>query len=490
MPTVIAIAAVLAVGVALGRWWPASTDIPAGSDTAEKEVLYWQAPMDASFRRDAPGKSPMGMDLVPVYAVDAASEDAGVVSIDPRIVNNLGIRTASAELSPLSRRIETVGYVGYDEDTVHHVHTRVDGWIEELSIKASGDRVQRGQVLFALYSPTLVNAQEEYLAALKSRNSALHEASRERLAALGVAADEIERLDRERSVKQRLQVLAHSDGVVAHLGVREGIYVTPSMDVMSIANLDRVWVLVEVFERQSAWLKEGQKAEVELDYLPGVRLTGEVDYIYPELDSGTRTVKARLRFDNAGETLRPNMFARVMIYGTPTSPVVHVPREALIRGGETNRVVLALPDGKFKAQPVEVGIEAGDRVEILSGLSADDSVVTSGQFLIDSESNIESALARLGPADNAVTTDDHAGHAMPSEPAPQDHSGHHGMSMDHGADRGVSDEQLPEDHSEHYDVSLERDAEHRISAEQESQDHSEHEGMSMDHAADKEESPR
>lgn len=397
--TSVALVTVLAIGFIVGRGWSGDSHVVDDAGSKERKVLYYQAPMDPNFRRDEPGKSPMGMDLVPVYA-DETGDDDSVVSIDPRIVNNLGVRTAAVELGPLSRRIETVGYVGYDEDTVHHVHTRVDGWIEELSIKAAGDPVRRGQALFALYSPTLVNAQEEYLAAMKSRNPALHEASRKRLAALGVTAGEIKRLDTQKTVKQRLRIYAESDGVVAELGVREGMYVGPAVEVMSIADLDRVWVLVEVFERQAAWVKPGQQAEVELDYLPGERLTGTVDFVYPELDPQTRTLKVRLRFDNATRSLRPNMFARVTIHGEPTPSVVHVPRQALIRGGSVNRVVLSLGDGRFRAQPVEVGIEAGDRIEIRSGVAADERVVTSGQFLIDSESNIETALERLNPVDD------------------------------------------------------------------------------------------
>ena len=389
-----ALVVMLVIGIAIGRGWPVQPATGERLRSDEREILYYQAPMDPAYRRDAPGKSPMGMDLVPVYA-DAASRTE-IVSIDPRIVNNLGVRTALVEKGPLSRRINTVGYVGYDEDTVHHVHTRVDGWIEKLSVTATGDPVESGQMLFELYSPTLVNAQEEYLAAMTSRNTALHQASRERLGALGVTAAEVERLDKERTVRRRLRIYAKSGGFVAHLGVREGIYITPATEVMSIANLDRVWVLVEVFERQADWVKPGQPADVELDYLPGRQLTGVVDYVYPELDPKTRTLKVRLRFDNAAKVLRPNMFARVTLHGAPTADVVHVPQEALIRGGATNRVVLATGDGTFRVRPVEVGIEAGDQIEIRSGITAGDRVVTSGQFLIDSESNIGSALARMG----------------------------------------------------------------------------------------------
>ncbi len=390
-----AIMLLLAIGFGLGRWWPGEADMAGASSGSERDILYWKAPMDPNYRRDKPGKSPMGMDLVPVYADEVNGEDPAVVAIDPTVVSNLGVRTETVAYGPLSRQINTVGYVGYDEDSWHEVNTRVEGWVEKLSIKASGEPVQRGQVLFELYAPTIVNAQEEYLAALKSRNPALHAASRERLAALGMTASEIRRLDKERTVKRRTRVYASTDGVVARLNVREGIFVTPATPVMSIANLDRVWVLAEVFERQAAWVEQGQRAEITLDYLPGQRMRGTVDYVYPELDPKTRTLKVRLRLDNPAMTLRPNMFARVRIQGTPTDAVVHVPQESLIRGGAVNRVVLAQADGKFRSQPVEVGIEAGSRVAIQSGLTAGDRVVTSGQFLIDSESNIESALARM-----------------------------------------------------------------------------------------------
>lgn len=405
----VGIIAAVVIGVLLGRsMGPASDNAGGGTAGSEPDVLYWVAPMDPNYRRDEPGKSPMGMDLVPVYS-DEARDQTGVVAIDATIVNNLGVRTARAQRGELSHRIETVGYVGYDEDTMQHVHTRVDGWIEKLATKATGDPVQKGQLLFELYSPTLVNAQEEYLAALRSSNKLLLGASRERLAALGIADSEISRLDKERKTSQRVRVYAESDGVITHLGVREGIYVTSATEIMSVAELDKIWVLAEVFERQAAWVKKGQHAMVELDYLPGEMWHGTVDYVYPELDPKTRTLKVRLRFDNEARTLRPNMFARVTIRGESTGEVVHVPREALIRGGSVDRLVVALGEGRFRAQPVDVGIESGDRVEIRRGVSAGDLIVTSGQFLIDSESNIEQALSKMDDAEEPM---DHSQHQM------------------------------------------------------------------------------
>lgn len=390
------------IGIAVGRWFaPGAGDVDIVSAEGEREILYWAAPMDPDFRRDEPGKSPMGMDLVPVFA-DEIDRVPGTVKIDPTISSNLGVRTAIAQRGTLSRRIETVGYIGYDEDTLQHVHTRVEGWIETLATKATGDPVTKGQLLFELYSPTLVNAQQEYLAAVRSSNKVLLDASKDRLIALGVTAGEVARLERERTASHSVRVYAEADGVIAHLGVREGIFVTPATEVMSVAQLDRVWVIAEVFERQAAWVEPGQRAEVELDYLPGKRWQGVVDYVYPELDPATRTLRVRIRFNNEGEILRPNMFARVVLFGAETEPVIHVPRAALIRGGSVDRVVLELGGGRFRAQPVEVGIESGSRVAIRKGVSAGDRIVTSGQFLIDSESNIDAALSRLQAGDDTV----------------------------------------------------------------------------------------
>ena len=393
--TATAIVAAIVLGIAIGRTLvPDAGTVGTAADSGEREVLYWVAPMDANYRRDEPGKSPMGMDLVAVYA-DEVDGQPGSVRIDPTIVNNLGVRTAAAESGELARQIDTVGYVGYDEDTVQHVHTRVDGWVEKLLTKATGDPVKKGQLLFELYSPTLVNAQEEFLTALRSSNTLLRKASRERLAALGVQENEIARLEKTRTVTRRIKVFAEADGVITHLGVREGQFVTPSTDIMSVAELDKVWVLAEVFERQAGWVKPGQEATVALDYVPGKVWQGVVDYVYPELDSKTRTLSVRLRFDNESNVLRPNMFARVTIRTEGFGRVVHIPREALIRGGTVNRVVVDLGGGRFRVQPVQIGIESGDRVAIRKGLDAGDEVVVSAQFLIDSESNIEAALSRM-----------------------------------------------------------------------------------------------
>ena len=438
---IILVAVAIVIAFLAGRFFAPDGNggTAATVDGGGREILYWVAPMDANYRRDGPGKSPMGMDLVPVYA-DEVDSQPGTVKIDPTVINNLGVRTAEAERGTLPRHIDTVGYVKFDEDTLHHVHTRVDGWIEKLATTATGDPVEKGQLLFELYSPTLVNAQQEFLAALRSSNTVLQQASRERLMALGVTESEVARLEKERTVRQRVRKYARADGVVAHLAVREGIYITPANEVMSIAELDKVWVLAEVFEREAAWVKPGQMAMVELDYLPGKMWHGTVDYVYPELDPKTRTLTVRIRFDNEDEMLRPNMFARVTIRAEATGEVVHVPREAVIRGGTIDRVVVALGDGRYRSRPVTLGIESHDRIAILSGLEAGEAIVVSGQFLIDSESNIEAALARMDSSGADMQHDhgemdhddmDHSG-LDHDEPADEPRMEHDHGEMDHG----------------------------------------------------------
>jgi Cu(I)/Ag(I) efflux system membrane fusion protein len=366
--------------------------LPLAAAGDGKEILYWVAPMDPNYRRDKPGKSPMGMDLVPVYAGDS---DGRTVTIAPEVVQNLGVRTARSERSRLWRGIDTVGYVDYDESKVSHIHLRTEGWLEQLYVESEGERVSKGQRLFDLYSPDLVNAQEEYVQALKLGNQDLAQASRDRLVALGIPVDQIGQLETTRRVQQTVAIYAPQDGVVATLPVREGMFVRPAMRVMSLADLSSVWLLAEVYERQADWVKVDQQAEVRLTYRPGEVWRGEVGYIYPSLDPKTRTLKVRLRFDNPEEALKPNMYANVRIFGGPRENIIVVPLEALIRTGRAERVIIALGEGRFEAREVQAGIESGEWVEILAGLDTGEEVVISGQFLIDSEASLKASLMRM-----------------------------------------------------------------------------------------------
>ncbi|MFK5915035.1 MAG: efflux RND transporter periplasmic adaptor subunit [Woeseiaceae bacterium] len=379
----------------------------SNAEEKEKKILYWVAPMDATYRRDEAGKSPMGMDLVPVYDDGG---DGSTVKISPAVENNMGVRTAVVKKDKLWRRIDTVGYVGFDENKISHLHLRTKGWIEKLYVKSEGERVKKGQLLFEVYAPELVNAQEEYLQAVRSNNRGLTAASRERLIALGISASQINKLNKSRRVSQYVKIYAKQDGIIAKLSIREGMFVTPSKLVMSLADLSSVWLLAEVFESQTNWVRVGQSAEVTLSYLPGREWQGKVEYIYPSLDPKTRTLKVRLRFDNKDESLKPNMFAKVAIYGGAKREVLIIPREALIRTGNDQRVIISIGEGRFQAREVKAGIESGEFIEIIQGLNEGDKVVTSGQFLIDSEASLKASIARMSSVDDKK--DDMAGMDM------------------------------------------------------------------------------
>lgn len=368
----------------------------------EKDILYWVAPMDANYRRDNPGKSPMGMALVPVYKNGGGGS---VVTISPEVIQNLGVRTTKAELTRLWRGIDTVGYINYDESKVSHIHLRTEGWIENLYVKSEGERVKKGDRLLDLYSPELVNVQEEFVTALSSGHKGLIRASKERLAALGVSSKQIKQLQKDKIIKQLVSVYAPQDGVVSVLSVREGMFVNPSQKIMVLGDLSSVWLLAEIFERQIQWVETGQSAEVRLSFIPGKVWHGKVEYIYPSLDPKTRTLKARLRFENPGERLKPNMYANVKIFGGAKNDTIVIPLEGLIRTGREERIIIALGDGKFEARDVVAGIESGDFVEILSGIDAGDDIVISGQFLIDSEASMRASLSRMSKADNDSNSD-------------------------------------------------------------------------------------
>lgn len=369
----------------------------SGKAAAEPEVLYWVAPMDPNFRRDEPGKSPMGMDLVPVYADSAPAGDA--VTINPAVVNNLGVRTEKAQVRPLWRRIEATGYVGFDETHISHISTRVAGWIDRLEVETEGERVSRGDLLFELYSPELVNAQKEYLQAVQRGESRLLRGAGEKLRALGMIPSEIEALARRGSASESIRVEAPQDGIVATLSVREGMYIQPNTTIMSLADLSTVWLQAEVFESQADWVAAGQAAEARLEYMPGAEFSGQVDYVYPVLDPVTRTLRVRVRFDNPGERLKPNMYARVSIYGRLKPNALSIPREALIPAPGRDRVVVALGDGRFRVHEVLTGLESGSYVEILAGIEEGAEIVTSAQFLIDSEASLAGSVKRLQAVD-------------------------------------------------------------------------------------------
>ncbi|MGQ0657093.1 MAG: efflux RND transporter periplasmic adaptor subunit [Chromatiales bacterium] len=390
---------------AAGAQTPAAAAMPA---SGERQILYYRNPMGQPDTSPVPKKDPMGMDYVPVYEDEmnggAAPAGPPIVTVRPEVVNNLGVRTAQVERGALAREIETVGYVGYDESKIGHVHVRTEGWIERLTVNSVGAPVKPGDLLFEVYSPTLVTAQEEYLQAVASGNERLIAASRSRLAALGISESGIKQLERTRKADRTVKVFAHHGGVVSDLMVREGMYLEPATEIMTIINLDSVWLVAEVFERQADWVRVGQRATARIPSLPDKVWDGEVEYIYPDLDPTTRTLRVRLRFDNPEGRLKPNMYAHVTVFAEPRANALSIPQEALIRDANGERVVLALGEGRFQQREVTPGIESGDRIEITKGLSESDEVVVSAQFLIDSEANLTASFQRMEPQQRPGTS--------------------------------------------------------------------------------------
>ncbi|ANN29332.1 TPA: efflux RND transporter periplasmic adaptor subunit [Vibrio vulnificus] len=378
----------------------------ATDNKASNEPLYWVAPMDPNYKRDKPGKSPMGMDLIPVYADDlaGANDKPGTVKIDPSVENNLGVKTAAVELAKLSPRIETVGYIAFDESKLWQTNVRVSGWVEKLYINAVGEQVKKGDVLFTLYSPELVKAQEELLNAKRTGRDGLVKGATERLLSLGVDREQINQVIRRGKASQTIEIKALANGVIASLNIREGGYLSPAQAVISAGPLNEVWVDAEVFERQAHWLTNGSQASMTLDALPGKAWQGEVDYVYPILDPKTRTLRMRLKFANPNGELKPNMFANITLQPVSDSEVLTVPKSSVIRSGGMTRVVLAEGEGKYRSARIETGREADDKVEVLLGLNQGDRIVTSAHFMLDSESSQSADLSRINGVEAAAET--------------------------------------------------------------------------------------
>ena len=403
--------------------------------------------MAPSYVREEPGKSPMDMDLGPECPSASGEAPDGAVIVDSATMQNIGVRTAPVERKDLARAVRAVGRVAYDERRVVHVHTKVQGWIEELMVDFVGQEVKRGDPLLEIYSPELVATQEELLLAARYRDStgespfeevrgggaSLFEATKRRLALWDVPERDVKRLLETGNVKRTLTLYAPASGVITRLGVRSGMEVQPNSNLYTIADLSKVWVLADVYEYELPWLELGQTAAVELSYLQGKSMEGELTYIAPFLDPETRTAEVRLELDNSAGKLKPGMFGNAVIAGEPRTDALAIPTESVIRSGTRTIAVVALGDGRFEPRDIELGLDSGDGwLEVLDGLEEGEDVVISSQFLIDSESNLQEAVKKLLAARTAARemergTDppSHEGHVMPPTDASQtmDHSG-------------------------------------------------------------------
>jgi membrane fusion protein, copper/silver efflux system len=371
---------------------------------------YWIDPMHPSQHFDKPGKSPfMDMQLVPKYADRAPSDGgtapSGSIEIDPRVVQNLGIRLATVQQSSFARVVDTVGLVAVDEHRIEAIQVRAPGWVERLDVRAVGDAVRRGQLLAGVYSPDLLATQQELLIARSSNDPALIEAARRRLGLFGLSVAQISRIEKAGQVERQVDYYAPFDGYVMELGARQGAAVQPGATLFQLANLSSVWIIAEVPEAQAAWVKTGNPAQAEVPALPGERFAGKVDYLYPELTQATRTLKVRVVINNPGQHLRPGMFVTAHLRGPTQESVLTVPTEAVIKTGTRSVLIIAVDATHFRPVQVRVGAEHGGRSEILEGIQLGQSVVASGQFLIDSEANLRSAFDDLAGANESTPKD-------------------------------------------------------------------------------------
>ena len=419
---------------------------PAG----ERKIAYWRAPMDPNYTADGPGKSPMGMDLIPVYEDELSR--SGTVTIDPVTVQNIGVRTATIMRRPLNRNVRTVGRVDYDETRMTDVNTKVAGWVEKLHVDFTGKQVTTGQPLLDIYSPELVAAQEEYLTALdyhrRLQLSAadnvirgardLLRAAGQRLRYWDITDAQIAELERSQTVRRRMTIYSPQQGIVTHKSIFDGQHVKSGEHLYRIAELSTVWVHADVYEYELPWVKTGQQATVALSYLPGRTFAGRVTYIDPYLDPKTRTATARIILDNPVGELKPGMYADVEIATPVSENTVVVPVQAIIHSGRRHVAVVSLGEGRFQPRDIDIGVEAEGYYQVLKGLREGETIVTSSQFLIDSESNLKAAVSAMrgsdderpmaatesatGDSEDAVLHEDMP--ATPPEPEAGEHAGH------------------------------------------------------------------
>ena len=389
---------------------PSTSPDPAGKEGPERRVLYWRAPMDRSYIRDQPGKSPMGMDLVPVYREETSAE--GGVRVSPSFLQNFAVRTTEVKRGSMAVDIRTVGTLAHNEEKIYSVNTKFEGWIEKARFNNVGERVEKGEVLFEIYSPQLVTTQQEYLAAMDyvrrlsdneaypdaiERAKSLLESARERLRYWDISEEQIQALERSKQVGRTVAFASPKSGfVVAKMGDSlEGMKLSPGMTVLKLADHSTLWAEVQFFEHHIRHLREGQGVTVKVDAFPGRRWSGKILFFRPAVNPQTRTLTAFVEIENSDHRLRPQMYANISVRVPGASDAFMVPDEAILHSGTRAVVIVAGKDHLFEPREVELGMASDGMQEVLHGLSAGEQVVTSSQFLIDSESNLKSAISQL-----------------------------------------------------------------------------------------------
>lgn len=438
---VLAIVVALLTGAGAGYWVSSSRSqyvlTKEGSASTERRPLFYRNPMNPQITSPVPAKDEMGMDYVPVYADDKAvgAAPVGTVRIDPTVVQDIGVRTVKAEESAMSRHVRTVGRITLDEDRVARLHPKYDGWVQQLFVGDTGERVKKGTMLLSIYSPQVVATEDEYLLALANEDKlkqspfsdvqegaeSLLRSTRERLELFDMPAHQLNQLTSERKAIHAVHIHSPFDGVVMNIGAREGARITPDTELYVIADLSHIWVLADLYQDDLPWVHVGDTVKMEVSGIPGRTFTGKVSFIYPYFEAKTRTVKVRLEFDNQDMSLKPDMYANVDILAGKQINAITVPSEAIVRSGTEDEVFVERSPGKYEPRKVTVGVVSDGKTQIVSGLEAGETVVTSSQFLIDSESKLKEATAKMLEKNRSVTT------GAASMPDMKDASGASGM---------------------------------------------------------------
>ena len=372
---------------------PATEPAPAVPVPGARRVLYYRNPMGLPDTSPVPKKDAMGMAYVPVYADEDTS---GTVAVSADKIQTLGVRTEPATLRAMTRSVRAVGAVAVDERNEYQVAPRFEAWIERLVADTTGATVRRGDVLMEVYSPELVLAQEEYLSA--RGDAGLAEAALARLRNLGIADEEIARLKATGKAVRTLPYRAQADGIVLEKLAVRGMRFMPGETLYRIADLIDVWMLAEVFEQDLPAIRVGEQADVTINSMPDRRFTGTVNFVYPALAAESRTAKVRIELANPDGLLRPNLYGTVHLATTAGLPVLAVPDSAVLDSGTRKVVLVESGDGRFAPREVQTGPRADGYIRIDGGLDPGEKVVTRANFLIDSESNLRSALAAFAPA--------------------------------------------------------------------------------------------
>jgi RND family efflux transporter MFP subunit len=373
------------------------------SPSSERKIKYYKSSMTAGEIRQTPGKDSMGMEMVPVYEDEAAAAESQTIAIDPVTTQNMGIRTAVVTRGPVRRAVRTVGVIDFDETALAEVSTKFRGWIEKLYVDSTGKQMHRGDPLFEIYSPELFLAQTEYLLTLSSLTNQdgtaadlRKNAAMTKLRYWDISEDQIAELERTRIPKKTLRLNAPRDGIVVEKMVTEGQMVEAGMKLYRLADLATVWVQAQIYEQDLPFIGLGQEATVSLASQPDPKFRGRVTYIYPTVDEKTRTARVRMEFHNPGYFLKPGMYATVEMSSELSPSAVLVPDMAVLRSGEKNTVFVALGEGRFEPRTVTLGPGGeGSLYEVLSGLKEGERVVTSGQFMLDSESQLREAIQKM-----------------------------------------------------------------------------------------------